>query len=357
MPLTVDRQILKSVSKKGQKNGVQGCQNAPHPPEEPTMPPTHGSDSTADHSQDRHRPDPNPPVPLRRNPRRTRRRTLRLTPRHPHPARPSTVWLCAQDDRHQDTAVIANWLLTAIIKIVTTYTQPGHRVLLLGPSTFAEPPAGQPSTPVRTQPKRDPYDGLLQAGWTVLRLGRSVHTQTAGARPDQRWEDTAIPAVESESGLRPDSSGPSPARPPSPDPTAPRHGPDRFDLIITAAVPGTLGELHPTAWADQLTPTGTLAIITHSDQTRAQLVDPSEPLVRAAHQAGLRYHDRIALLTTPVRHGQLAPTAGDAGDRSQGLRDRFSRSVRHTQAHHDLLLLTRQSAATHARASEETPHA
>jgi len=322
------------------------------------MTPTHGSDSTGDHSQDRHRPDPNPPVPLRGNARRTRRRALRLTPRHPRPARPSTVWPCARDDRHEDATVIADWLLTAIIKIATTYTQPGQRVLLLAPPTFAKSPAGQPSTPVRTQSQRDPYDGLLHAGWTVLRLGRSVHTQTAGARPDRLREDTAIPAVESESLCRPDTdrSGPSQARTPSPDP-ATEHGPDRFDLIITAAEPHTLDELHPTVWADQLTPTGTLAIITHSNQTRAQLVDFSGPLVRAAHHAGLHYHDRIALLTVPVRRGRLAPTDRDADDRSQGPQGPFSGSARHTRAHHDLFLFAHQFGATHASASEETSHA
>jgi hypothetical protein len=113
--------------------------------------------------------------------------------RRPRPARPSTVWPCAQDDLHEGTGVLANWLLTAVSKIVTTYTQPGQRVLLIAPSPFIAPPASWPSTAIRTRPRRGPYDGLLEAGWTVVRLGRGIQTQTAGARPDPLDSPTRRP--------------------------------------------------------------------------------------------------------------------------------------------------------------------
>jgi hypothetical protein len=125
-------------------------------------------------------------------------------------------------------------------------------------------------------------------------------------------------------------------------------------LVITAAEPRVLDSLKPTDWAPLLTSTGALAIITHSEHKRGQLHDPARPLVIAAHDAGLRYQDRIALLRIPVRDGALigGPTGSPGGFKPP--RHPVPIAVRHTQAHADLLIFTHQPATTAAAGSEES---
>jgi hypothetical protein len=258
--------------------------------------------------------------------------------------------------------VLANWLLTAVIKIVTTYTQPGQRVLLLAPSPFIAPPPSWPSAVTGNRPRRGPYDGLLEAGWTVVRLGRGIQTQTAGARPPQSADDLASGGVESESGLGLDPVGPDaddhstpPSdRPAGPDTTATEHSPDRFDLIITAAEPRTVDRLDPTDWAGLLTPTGVVAFVTHGDRPGSRFTDPAGPLVRSAHYAGLRYLDRIALLRVPVRDGVLVAGNAAVRDRTQTSPRQSTSVIRHAPVHDDLLVFTRQAALSGTADGEET---
>lgn len=327
------------------------------------MTPTHGNDSPGDDSQEHGPTDPPTiPIPLPQTRRAPRLRTLRLALRHPRPARPSTVWPCAQDDLREGTGLLANWLLTAVIKIVTNYTQPGQRVLLLDPAPYLAPPAQWPATAVRTRPWRGPYAGLLEAGWTVVRLGRGIQTQTAVALPNPVGEHPVDTPAESESGpgLPADGPtadhpvGPSADRVADPDPAATAHGPDRYDLIITAAEPHTLDWFHPTDWTGLLTPNGTLAVITHGDRSNGRLADPAGALVRTAHHAGLRYLDRIALLRVPVRDGALAAATPTTRDGSQASPGRSTTAIRHTQVHDDLLVFAAQPAPSATAAGEET---
>src|SRR5687767_4423219 len=132
------------------------------------MPPTYGNDPTEDHSQE-HEPivTPADPIALPRKRRTARRRRLHLTPHRP---RPSTVWPCAQDELWEGTGLIAHWLLTAVVKTVTTYSQPGQRVLLLDSVSLAALPVSSSATGLPNRSRRNPYVGLLEAGWTVVRL-------------------------------------------------------------------------------------------------------------------------------------------------------------------------------------------
>nr|WP_052478333.1 hypothetical protein [Kibdelosporangium sp. MJ126-NF4]CEL17662.1 hypothetical protein [Kibdelosporangium sp. MJ126-NF4]CTQ91111.1 hypothetical protein [Kibdelosporangium sp. MJ126-NF4] len=162
-----------------------------------------------------------------------------------------------------------------MIKIVTTYSMPGDRVLLLVPPAPRRPGF---------------YSGLEEAAWPVVRLGRSVQAATVGPPGDQ-WQS----ADRSTSELRPADAKPQATRTPD--------GP--FDVIITAAEPDTLARVRVTTWGHLLTPTGILAIVTHSDQAGPRLYDPTGALVRAAQHDGLRYLDHIALLQVPVKHSAL----------------------------------------------------
>ncbi|MDX8143313.1 hypothetical protein SK854_14385 [Lentzea sp. BCCO 10_0061] len=326
------------------------------------MPPTYGNDSTGDRSPEQDSVDtPVVPIALPRKRRTARRRRLHLTLRHP---RPSSVWLCAQDELREGTGLIAHWLLTAVIKTVTTYSQPGQRVLLLDSAAFTATPASSSVTGLPNRSRRSPYVGLLEAGWTVVRLGRSVQTHTAVEHPN-RLDDAPGTSAGSESGSGLPATGPSTDRP-AESPSDHRHGsdleesghdPDLFDLIITAAEPSTLGRVRPMDWAGLLTPTGTLAIVTYRDCSRGRLADPAGALVWAARHAGLRYTDRIALLRVPVRHSALTVTSTAMRDRSHTSAAAPTTSVRHAQVHDDLLVFTRHTAPRNAVDGEETSDA
>lgn len=324
------------------------------------MTPTHGNGSPEDDSQERG-PDGPPAVPIPL-PRLRRASRLRLALHHPRPAQPSTVWPCAQDDLCEGTGLLADWLLTAVIKIVTNYTLPGQRVLLLDLAPYLAPPVSWPTAAVDSWPRSGPYAGLGEAGWAVARLGRGIHTQTVTAHREPIGEHAANGSAESESGPGPTAEGPSADRQVGPFTdrrpglglAATGNGPDRYHLIVTAADPRTLDWFRPADWAGLLTTNGTLAVVTHGDHSDGRLVDPAGPLVRAAHHAGLRYLDRIALLRVPVRDGVLAVTAPAAGARSPVPSGRATTSVRHTQVHNDLLVFTRQSAPSGTADGEET---
>ena len=326
------------------------------------MTPARGPDSPEDHPSERTQPDPAAPVPLPQNPPTGRPRTVRRTLRRTGPPRPATVWLCAQDDNHEGTGLIATWLLNAVVKIVTTYTQPGQRVLLLVPAPFVNPSAAGPWREARTRTERSSYAGLLEAAWTVVRLGRGIQTQTAGPPLDEIDSNDTGQAAKSESGPEPHPPGtgpdnrsrPSPNTRPDSDRAATKPSPDRFELIVTAAEPHTLDWLQPTAWAHVLTPTGTLAVITHSHHSRGRLNDPAERLVTTARHAGLRYHDRIALLRLPVRDGALAAADGDTSTSAPSPREQVRTTVRHTRVHDELLLFTGQSATVPGADRKET---
>jgi hypothetical protein len=248
--------------------------------------------------------------------------------------------------------VIANWLLTALVKIVTTYTQPGQRVLLLAAPQSLNGPARSSATPVRNGSDRDRYDGLFEASWTVARLGRSVRTRTAEAATDRFGYTLGTAETGSESGLGLDTrptwnsqSGLVGAEQSGPRPASAGHGRDRFDLIIVAAEQRALEKVRPIEWASQLTSAGILAVVTHGDSRLGQFVDPADALRAAAQGTGLRYLDRIALLTVPTRDSVSAAASNDGGSRSSTYASAFGVSARHLTVHDDLFVFTHVAAA------------
>ncbi|GHH62387.1 hypothetical protein [Lentzea cavernae] len=242
------------------------------------------------------------PVQLSRLQRAHRRFPLRRR----GSSRLSTVWLCAQDDLCGGTGLLANWLSVAIVKIVTTYTRPGNRVLLVEPT-----PSGTcTASALHNESCSSPYAGLHEAAWTVVRLGRGVQTQT---------------------DFRPSLV-------------------DLFDLIITATGTGSWHEPNLTGLADSLTSAGTLAVIARGERA----TDPAGSLVRSGRHAGLRFVDRIALMRTPA--DERSPTTGTPlSDVRASSPMRFQASrVRHTPAHDDLFVFARQPSLTAATKGERS---
>jgi len=175
----------------------------------------------------------------------------------------NSVWACADDEPAAGTGSLAGWLLNAVVKVVTNYSTPGDRVLLLSPS------------PLVTGRRGGQYCGLSEAVWPVVRLGRGV--RTAAMCPYVRTQ---------------------------PDPVT-------ASLIVAAAEPRALAVVRPTSWRPALSPRGVLAVITHADTNGQRLNDPTGMLVRTAREDGLRYVDRIALVRVPmaeVRTGRAEPS-------------------------------------------------
>jgi hypothetical protein len=191
---------------------------------------------------------------------RHRNMNTRFTVRRPCGARFGTVWPCARDGHDVGTGVLSGWLITAVVKVVTAYSMPGDRVLLIEP--------GGTGLSVR---RTGPYVGLPEAAWAVVRLGRGVRTVTGG--------------VYEESGSGLGSGG---------------LGSGLFDVVIVAAGPRTVMVVRPTSWGRVLGPRGVLAVITHTDHSGPLPGDATGALVRAARADRLRYVDHIVLLRTPL---------------------------------------------------------
>lgn len=186
----------------------------------------------------------------------------------------TSVWACADEDPVAGTGLLANWLLNAVIKVVTRYSAPGDRVLLLFPS------------PMVTSRRGRQYRGLSEAVWPVVRLGRGARVEDLGPYD---------PADRGSSGT---------------SDTA---------LVITAADPWSLALTRPTRWRPVLASGGLFAVITHADTTGQRLNDPTGMLVRTASEDGLRYLDRIALVQVPmaeVRAGRPKPAVANVSVRA-----------------------------------------
>lgn len=256
--------------------------------------------------------------------------------------RPATVWPFADAEPLPGTALLAGWLGRAIVTLVTTYTHPGDRVLLLAP-----PPPRNVCPAARGGVRGpDPYAGLAEAVWTVTRLGRTADTATTTATlDDPRGRAAALGVGEVESGSGPRLGRLRLAHPTDPD-RATQHrlarvgsSPGgRFDLIITAVHPGGTDWLADTDWDTTLTPTGLLATITHSDSRDGLLIDPTATIRATICTSRRGQLDHIAVLSAPI------PAAGEQGTETDPLPagddstspGRAPLAVR--LVHHDLLL-------------------
>ncbi|MGO1053262.1 hypothetical protein [Crossiella sp. CA198] len=212
-----------------------------------------------------------------------------------------------------------DWLLSTIVKIVTSYTCPGDRVLLLAVPRPATPGDRLGAARVRTPRERREYDGLLDARWAVFRLGRTAQTCTDAAGANHAV-DAAAGVVDTES-----SPGPRTTR------TAARgvgernsdqtsrgavdRGADSVDLIITAVEPTVPHHLGLRRWTNRLTGRGMVVVITHSHHDGSGLHDPTGAVVRSARRSGLHFLDHIAVLgavTMQQRSESSTPTASSA---------------------------------------------
>jgi hypothetical protein len=224
----------------------------------------------------------------------------------------------------------APWPTPLLTKIVTSFSEPGDRVVVLPRPTAAPRP---PHRPGRAEGLIDhattvePDDELATALTAITDLARRARVVriepdlTAGGRaPRPFWADlvgtpdnTPAPELAALPGWPPDAA------------------PHRFDvasadadLIITSLRPEPSTDRasdHVTLLAARLLRVGgILAVLTHSDWSRGELVDPTGPVVASAQNADLLYLQHIIALHTPIHggqfighlHGAEAPTHGRA---------------------------------------------
>lgn len=315
------------------------------------MPPTPDDEPAGRRRRHRHRCPRSSSTPTR-TPRRRRRTTSRTLVRgHTFSPRPTTLWPYAEADPLPDAALLAGWLGRTIITLVTTYTRPGDRVLLLSPPARPR----QPSVTPRRAHEPDPYAGLTEAAWTIIRLGRGVDTATAAPVPDYPDSPTNPPnrhGAESESGPRPIPHPRTDLHESTQVATRTHHEPDgQFDLIITAVHPHDTDWLTHTDWTALLTTAGTIGTITHSDHRHGRLLDPLATVVNTFRTQGLRWLDHIAVLAQPLPEPAHAthtssPIRAAARARAAALNTEplLIRAV-----HHDLLLIAPEASGTSVR--------
>jgi hypothetical protein len=264
-----------------------------------------------------------------RRPYPTASTTTRISPAKPGPTNarsrtrgtastptPATVWTAGPAPIELDAA----WPTPIVEKIVGAFSEPGARVALL-PWPGAQPtPGDRPRlTPVFSDgpPDHAPgaeldsevADGLnaVEGLHRTVRVVR-VPVDPAAAGPGSRpfWADLV------------DGPDRSPATVSSLSRSDLRVGvfdgaqaaPADTDLIITSLRPEDGGDyasdLVALVAARLLRVGGILAVITHCDWTRGELVDPTGAVVASAQNADLLYLQHIIALHTPVRGGRFA---------------------------------------------------
>jgi hypothetical protein len=269
---------------------------------------------------------------------------------------PATVWTAGATGIDLDAA----WPTPLVEKIVAAFSAPGERVTLLPwptPHTTTGRRRGlgvvDPDGVIRHAPDDtsgdadgDAADGDLTAALdTVEHLGRHGRVVRAAA-PDESAGPVSRPFW---ADLIGDPTPPSTAVP-----TATPHSFDTIapdaDLVITSLPPADagdrVGDVVALLAARLLRAGGILAVLTHSDWSEGELVDPTGAVVAAAQNADLLYLQHVVALHVPVRDGRFAtellPDA-DGSAAARRARTEHRATVRglpapHVRVHTDVLV-------------------
>ncbi|MGH3573199.1 MAG: hypothetical protein ACRDUW_15420 [Pseudonocardiaceae bacterium] len=258
------------------------------------------------------KPYPSAPTPTAASRRSTRRASTPTRPDTASPApTPATVWACGATPIDPD----ARWPTPIVTKIVTSFSEPGDRVVVLPwPTPLPRPPHARGCADRLTDraPQTDPDDQLATVLTTIEDLDRTVRLLRVQA--DSIAHRPASPPFWADLLDGPNNPHtPEPDPPPSDEP-----GPTsaRFDLaardtelIITSLRPEHSADRtsdHVALLAARLLRVGgILAVLTHSDWSRDELVDPTGPIVACAQNADLLYLQHIVALHTPIHRGQF----------------------------------------------------
>ena len=261
---------------------------------------------------------------------------------------PATVWACGPDPIGLD----AMWPTSLVTKIVSSFTEPGGRVVLLPWPTAGECPkltAVGADGVIDHAPSSEPDAELADALTTIEGLDRTGRVVRVAADPT-----AAGP------GARPfwaelvGDHDPTPAtlaQPPRPGTDGAtidnaETGSATTDLIITSLCPEHSGDrasdLVALLAARLLRVGGILVVLTHCDWSGGDLIDPTGAVVASAQGADLLYLQHIAALHAPVRDGHFVLDLGDTAF-ADAARTRHRAVVRglpspHRRLHRDVLV-------------------
>ena len=245
---------------------------------------------------------------------------------------PATVWTAGPTpiDLH------ATWPTALLERIVTSFSKPTERVVLLDwPTPTRSPTDTRPRLGVvgadgviDHAPGTEPDPELADAVAAVERLDRAARVERVPVNP-----------TSSGPGSRPFWAdlidGPSPAPAPihtTPEATAEAPGveavsnsADRADLadLVVASLPPQLPDNHSADLvalyaARRLRVGGILVVLTHCDWTSGELTDPTGTVVTAGQNADLLYLQHIVALHTPLREGRFGLADMPFDDHSGG---------------------------------------
>jgi hypothetical protein len=255
---------------------------------------------------------------------------------------PATVWACGPTPIDPRSV----WPTPIVNKIVTSFSKPGGRVVLLPWPTI---PAAAPAVIDHTG-VTEPDTELATALTEIAELGRTV--RVARIEPKPITYGPASRPFCADLVHDPDHTG-------APQPGAPHAAPHRLDpdardtdVIITSLRP----EHSRTHASDHLRDhiarfaarllrlRGILVVLTHSDWSHGELVDPTGPVVASAQHADLLYLQHIIALHTPIRDGHLLghPTNPAVSDEARSQHPAWTPGL--AQPHHrissDILVFT-----------------
>lgn len=233
---------------------------------------------------------------------------------------PATVWTAGGCGIDLDAA----WPTPLVEKIVAAFSAPGGRVALLPwptPNTTTGRRRGlgvvDPDGGIRHAPDDtsgdvpgDAADSDLTAALDAVehlgRHGRVVRVaapdESAGPVSRPFWADLIGDPTPPPTGIL---AGVPVVSPPNLDTVS-----SDADLVITSLPPAEagdrVGDVVALLAARLLRVGGILAVLTHSDWSGGELVDPTGAVVAAAQNADLLYLQHVVALHVPVRDGRLA---------------------------------------------------
>ncbi|MEV6602737.1 hypothetical protein [Kutzneria sp. NPDC051319] len=225
---------------------------------------------------------------------------------------PATVWTAGPVPIDLD----AVWPTAIVAKIVTSFSVPGGRVVLLPwPTTHTRlrlAVVGADGV-IDHAPGTEPDAELADALDTIEGLGRTGRVVRVAADPsvsgpasEPFWADLVSGSDRAPAAL----SEPTPAGGDGRVLDGVATGAKQADLIITSLRPEHSGnrasDLVALLAARLLRVGGILVVLTHCDWTQGELVDPSGPVVASAQNADLLYLQHIIALHAPVRDGAFA---------------------------------------------------
>ncbi|ANZ42560.1 hypothetical protein BBK82_07630 [Lentzea guizhouensis] len=218
----------------------------------------------------------------------------------------------------------ATWPAALVERIVTSFSKPTERVVLLDWPTHerTRPTLGVVGADgvIDHAPSAEPDPELADTIAVVERLGRAARVERIPVDPTSTgpasrpfWADL-VGGVD----LAPRTIPTAPeATVAVPVPGIATNPSDAADLIVASLPPHLSGnqsaDLVALYAARRLRVGGTLVVLTHCDWTSGELTDPTGAVVTAGQNADLLYLQHIVALHAPVRDGRfhLADTQSD----------------------------------------------